>query len=162
LGAPRGQKSRGKGIDLAIEAGKRESSQEISTSPLFPFSHDLERGLSDIGQSDDAACLHFKARLDKKIGVCFSQLSGHAPHFLSARKFSFKSFNVLVDPENNLHGVTSPGLLPQRLSKSESMPVIQQEAFQKPIAIKKYRSLKWLYPVADRRSRKDSKVLLMG
>jgi hypothetical protein len=90
---------------------KGRVNREKDGVPYPSFSPDPVRNFSGFGQSDDATCLDFEARFNEEIGVCFSKLSGHSPHLFSARKLPFKRFNMLVNPENNLHGVTSPGCL---------------------------------------------------
>jgi hypothetical protein len=93
---------------------KRQVSREKDGAECPSFSPDPKPRLSDFGQSDEATRFYFKARLDEETWVSFGKFSGHAPHLLSARKLPFKSFYVLVDPENNLHGVTSLGCLTRR------------------------------------------------
>jgi hypothetical protein len=106
---------------MKLEKGRVNREKDGVMCPSF--SPNPVRNFSDFGQSDDATCLHFKARLDKEIWVCFSKFSGHAMHLFGARKLPLKSINVLVDPENDLHDVTSLGCLTQRARKSETMPL---------------------------------------
>jgi hypothetical protein len=115
---------------------KGRVNREKDGVPYPSFSPDPVRNFSDLGQSDDATCFHFEAGFDKEIGICFGKFSGHAPHLFGVRKLLFKRFNVLIDPENNLHGVTSTGCLTLDARKSEIMPLSKQDPFQEPVCQK--------------------------